>query len=1085
MNRLIVLSGAALVLGLCMLLLLTGKSCNRLSDSSYSSLYEGFKEPDKSYRGKAFWAWNGDLKKDELIRQIHIMREMGLGGFFMQARTGLVTEYLGKDWFSLVNACVDEAKKLGMEAWLFDEDRWPSGTAGGMITKDPAYRAKFLDMQILAPEEYQWDDDILAAFSCLLEDMNCYDCVRILPSTARDEFKGKAILVFRVVEAEKSNRFNGQTDIDRLNARSIHTFLNLTHEQYKKHCETRFGQTIRGVYTSEPHRQSVMTSFQNAAENSQQMTAWTETLPAFFKKEFGYDIIDHLPALFLFPEGERIAPVKWHYMEILQQMFLENWVKPYQEWCENNDIAFAGHFLQEDNLTGQSAMHGSLMRAYEHMTNPGFDILTENNLHYWVAKQVQSVARQTGKKWILSQLYAASGWQTNFHSYKSMGNWQALFGVNQRCLHISWYTMGGQAKRDYPASILHQSPWWTDWNYIESYFARLGYMLSQGDPLCDVLVINPIESVWAQIHSGWARIITPTHPSVRAIEESYRQLFYWLQGNQIDFDYADEEMLGRLYQIEVDKTGTAHLRVGNMTYKVVVVGKLETIRSSTLRVLEEFKDAGGVVIFAGDAPSHVDALPSSKPNLLSRDCLSVPLESNAITRQIKQVVTPIVQVVSATDHTNENHVYVQTRKMKDKHIVVVMNMKNREEINDVVVNINTNGFVSEWDCTDAKRYDVLVNRVGGKISVPISLAPAEARVFVVTKQDHSGFGRKVGISSVTSSPFNTHAPTHTYTHIHNHTHTIGGPYNYQLHEKNICVLDLASYQIDNISSDELTEILIIDRVVRNHYNINQRSGEMIQPWFRNKFKEDQTKKGLIRLNFSFHIETLPKNDLELCLELSRNPKLSLNGNPITIEGNGQWIDKAFTKINIPTSFLTLGENNLEKELLMCEDTDLEAMYLIGDFAVILDGSRKILTSLPEKVMAGDIVSQGFPFYSGAISYHLPFDLVQLRNYASQGNKVWLYFPQFEAAFAKIGSQRKMLAWPPYSLNITNELARDKSYLEVELMITRRNTFGPLHQIPFSRATGPENFITTGNNVTHNYVLFSSGLLLPPQLIISK
>lgn len=31
---------------------------------------ERFKNPDSTYRGAPFWAWNTDLKKDELIRQI-------------------------------------------------------------------------------------------------------------------------------------------------------------------------------------------------------------------------------------------------------------------------------------------------------------------------------------------------------------------------------------------------------------------------------------------------------------------------------------------------------------------------------------------------------------------------------------------------------------------------------------------------------------------------------------------------------------------------------------------------------------------------------------------------------------------------------------------------------------------------------------------------------------------------------------------------------------------------------------------------------------------------------------------------------
>ena len=99
-----------------------------VSHDSFAAL---FARPTAPYRGKPFWAWNGALSRDELLRQIRVFAEMGMGGFFMHSRTGLSTEYLGDEWFELVNACADEAEKLGLEAWLYDEDRWPSGSAGG------------------------------------------------------------------------------------------------------------------------------------------------------------------------------------------------------------------------------------------------------------------------------------------------------------------------------------------------------------------------------------------------------------------------------------------------------------------------------------------------------------------------------------------------------------------------------------------------------------------------------------------------------------------------------------------------------------------------------------------------------------------------------------------------------------------------------------------------------------------------------------------------------------------------------------------------------------------------------------------
>mgnify|MGYP007117718672 CR=1 FL=1 len=75
-----------------------------------------FENPGAEYRGKPFWSWNGELRKEELLRQLSIIKEMGFGGFFMHSRAGLITEYLGEEWFELVNAVADEGEKLGLEA---------------------------------------------------------------------------------------------------------------------------------------------------------------------------------------------------------------------------------------------------------------------------------------------------------------------------------------------------------------------------------------------------------------------------------------------------------------------------------------------------------------------------------------------------------------------------------------------------------------------------------------------------------------------------------------------------------------------------------------------------------------------------------------------------------------------------------------------------------------------------------------------------------------------------------------------------------------------------------------------------------
>ncbi|HCN07040.1 MAG TPA: hypothetical protein DIT01_03835, partial [Lentisphaeria bacterium] len=48
------------------------------------------------------------------------------------------------DWMACIEACLEEAEKLDMQVWLYDEDRWPSGYAGGLVTRNPKYRRRSL-----------------------------------------------------------------------------------------------------------------------------------------------------------------------------------------------------------------------------------------------------------------------------------------------------------------------------------------------------------------------------------------------------------------------------------------------------------------------------------------------------------------------------------------------------------------------------------------------------------------------------------------------------------------------------------------------------------------------------------------------------------------------------------------------------------------------------------------------------------------------------------------------------------------------------------------------------------------------------
>ena len=663
--------------------------------SDPQQLAQDFDRPGPQYRGKPFWSWNGELDEDELVRQLGIFKRMGLGGAFLHSRTGLVTEYLGDEWFRLTDACADAAADLGLEAWLYDEDRWPSGTAGGLVTREPAFRSTFILMSEVAPADYAPDPQALAAFACKLDGL---DFTGLRPLTGGDRpAGGETALVFTVRESATSSFYNGFTYVNAMSRAATDRFIELTHEQYKTNCGGRFGKSIKGVFTDEPHRGAAMTGFGIGNPERLNMTPYTPDLFEQFEQRFGYDLRPRLAELFLRPGGERVSPAKWHYMELTQQLFLERFMRPLYDWCGDNGLLLTGHVLHEDSLTAQTALQGSVMRSYEHMHVPGMDLLTEGNRCYWVAKQLDSACRQVGRKWRLSELYGCTGWQFDFEAHKSVGDWQALFGVNLRCQHLAWYTMRGESKRDYPASIGPQSAWWPEYDAVETYFARLGVLLTAGRPCCDVLVVNPVESVWCQIRAGWANHLSPQDEAVRELEARYAELFHLLAGRQIDFDYGDEEMLSRLCEVDGET-----LTFGRMTYRAAVVGHMTTIRATTMDRLEKLADAGGRVVFVGEPPRYVDAVRSDRPARLAARATTVSWDADALADALRPSIRRNVSAVDANGGAPLPDVFCQLREDGDALTLVAVNV-DRDAGRDVRFRVDAGGEVAAWDLLTGDR----------------------------------------------------------------------------------------------------------------------------------------------------------------------------------------------------------------------------------------------------------------------------------------------------------------------------------------------------------------------------------------------
>ena len=435
-----------------------------------------FKSPTKEYRACPFWAWNSTLDTEYLEEQICAFREMGFGGFFMHPRIGLRTKYLGEEFFEAVKESISSAEKHELQAWIYDEDRYPSGYAGGKVTEECRYRYKYLVFSTTLPDKLgNLDEFSLKGEPYLLA---CYD-VKLSENGLLLNYqkvdRDTPILGQRwyaYLTVQKQNWwYNGQTYIDVLSPEPMERFLEVTHEAYKERFADKFGGVVPGVFTDEP--QPLPDTIQMAPLSGDAVSfSWTIGLEEQFEEENGFSLVDTLPELvWELPEG-RVSKTRYFYRKLISDRFYEGFFLPYASWCSRNGLIFTGHLQDENSLIGQTGIMGEAMRCYKAFELPGIDILCDN-IELCTAKQAQSVVHQYGKEGISSELYGTTNWDFDFRRHKFQGDWQAALGVTVRVPHLAWLSMEGCAKRDYPASINLQSPWYKEYSYLEEHYARI------------------------------------------------------------------------------------------------------------------------------------------------------------------------------------------------------------------------------------------------------------------------------------------------------------------------------------------------------------------------------------------------------------------------------------------------------------------------------------------------------------------------------------------------------------------------------------------------------------------------------------
>ena len=288
---------------------------------------------------------------------------------------------------------------------------------------------------------------------------------------------------------------------------------------------------------------------------------------------------------------------------------------------------------------------------------------------------------------------------------------------------------------------------------------------------------------------------------------------------------------------------------------------------------------------------------------------------------------------------------------------------------------------------------------------------------------------------------------------------------YTLAEPNVCLIDQAEFAKDDEPYRPMEEILRADNVLREELGIAKRGGHVVQPWAAEKIPATHT----IRLRYTVDCTFRCKVPY-LALEDADKATIILNGKKIPVTDCGYYVDKCIRKVLLPA--LAKGTNVIEVILPLGPNTNTEWMYLLGNFAVHNEGRKNTLSPLPETIPFDDLTGQGFPFYSGAVTYHVPVE--------TSAKKLSVRIPRFRATVNRVtvDGNSELIAYPPYRTELP--VTPGKHTLDLTAYIPRTNGFAPLHTV-IDEYQSPGMWRQIEDRWIYNYRLFPEGIISAPEI----
>jgi hypothetical protein len=973
---------------------------------SFEQLKKDFASPGKDYGSVPFWVWNTKVTTGQIDSMLRDYKNKGFGGVFVHPRAGLITAYLSDDWFALWKHAMEKARELGLNLWIYDENSYPSGFAGGHVPA--SMPLSYNQGEMLELHEASVFPADASPYFILLKDYG----ERFLPvrDTAAEKGLPGVYYLFSKRNYARSPWYGGFSYVDLMAKGVTEQFLKQTMTGYERVAGGEFGKTVKGIFSDEPN---IEVQFPNCIR-------WTPALFDAFYKRWGYRLQDQLPSLL--EEIGDWQKCRHDYYSVLSQLFIEGWSKPFSAYTAAHHLEWTGHYWEHEWPDPNHVPDNMAMYAWPQ--RPGIDMLfnqfTENDVNAQFGnirsvKELASVANQIGKERTLSETYGGSGYELRFEDMKRLGDWEFALGINTLNQHLSYMSMVGARKYDWPQTFGYQEPWWPYYGLLNRYFARLSWALTKGEQQNKILILEPTTTMWMYAAHG------ADNKKMKELAERFQSFITRLEKSQVEYDLGCEEIIRGHGRVERNR-----FVVGKRTYTTVIIPPgMENIESPTLALLQSYGAAGGRVL-AFEKLQRVDGTPQNIQRTLT-DLTSSLIDNLAGSNDLRISIDP----------ENRGDLYHHRRILKDGQFLFLSNASLDSTADGHFVLPGRQLFEMDLFTGEVKR--IGADTTNGKINSRFVLPPGGSALYFISQKvqeraiAEKRTPRETKIDLIHAGPITVHRPAF-----------------------NTLPLEFCDVRIGDTLLKDKHVYDAADTVFR-HFGFA--GGD---PWntsvqFKNQTVERDTFSANTGFEAIYHFIIDAGVDLAHFKAVVEQPTLwqvSVNGRPVDPEPGQWWLDKGFAVYEVGAQLLP-GENILSiRANRMSVFAEIEPAYILGDFG-LASAEKGWRIAAPATLHTGSWKAQGLPAYGGGIHYTKEFDLDKAEN---TRYSLWLHRWVGTLAVVKVNdSLAGTILGEPNILDITHYLRTGKNHIDVEVIGSLKNVLGPHFRSPKPGLVSPWHF----------------------------